>query len=70
MFWLFFETNYIFGKICRGDTEAEHKGHDLAYEKIQRANNKWNECRMTQIDFISQRLRPKNEVKEYIKIDV
>ena len=37
----------------------EHKRHDLALEKLQRARDKWNEDRMKRLDFINKRLREK-----------
>ena len=48
-----------------GDAEAESKQHDLAEDKLQRAKDKWNEDRMERLDFISQKLRQKNEAKSY-----
>ena len=44
----------------------EHKRHDLALEKLQRARDKWNENRMKRLDFINKRLREKNKARTYI----
>ena len=44
----------------------EHKRHDLALEKLQRARDKWNENRMKRLDFINKRLREKNNARTYI----
>ena len=46
--------------------EKERKRHDLALEKLQRARDVWNKDRMKQLDFISKRLREKNEAMVYI----
>ena len=46
--------------------EKEHKRHDLALEKLQRARDEWNEHRMKQLDFMNKRQREKNEAMAYI----
>ena len=52
--------------MLRDDGEKEHKRHDLAFEKLQRARNEWNKDRMKRLYFISKRLREKNEARAYI----
>ena len=44
----------------------ERKRHNLAEEQLQRARDKWNEDRMKRLDFITKRLREKNEARTYI----
>ena len=48
------------------DGVKERKRHDLAQENFQRARDKWNENRMKRLDFITKRLREKNEARAYI----
>ena len=48
------------------DGVKKRKRHDLAQEKFQRARDKWNENRMKRLDFITKRLREKNEARAYI----
>ena len=52
--------------MLRNDDAKEHKRHDLALKKLQRARGKWNVDRMKRLDFINKRLREKNEAKAYI----
>ena len=47
--------------MLRNDGGKERKRHELAEEQLQRARDKWNEDRMKRLDFISKRLREKNE---------
>ena len=46
--------------------EEERKEHDLALEKLQRTRDEWNKDRMKRLDFISKRLRGKNEARPCI----
>ena len=41
--------------MLRNDGAKEHKRHDLALKKPQRARDKWNVDRMKRLDFISKR---------------
>ena len=52
--------------MLRNDGGKEHKRHDLALEKLQRARDEWNKDRMKRSDFINKRLREKNESRAYI----
>ena len=52
-------TNFFFSKLT-DHGEKERKRHDLAFGKLQRVRNKWNEDRMKRFDFINKRLREKN----------
>ena len=58
-------TNFVFSRIMDHGAE-ECKRHDLAEEKLQRARDEWNRDRLRRLDFISRRLREKNEAKAYI----
>ena len=58
-------TNFVFSRLT-DPGEEEHKRHDLALEKLQRARNEWNEDRMKRLDFINKRLLEKNEARAYI----
>ena len=62
---VFSGTNFVFSRITDHGAE-ECKRHDLAEEKLQRARDEWNRDRLRRLDFISRRLREKNEVKAYI----
>ena len=53
-------TYFVFNRL-RDRGAEERKRHDLAEEQLQRARDKWNEDRMKRLDFISKRLREKNE---------
>ena len=52
--------------MLRDDGRKERKRHNLAEEQLQRARDKWNEDRMKRLDFITKRLREKNEARAYI----
>ena len=58
-------TNFFFSRLTDHGAE-ERKRHDLAFEKLQRARDKWNRDRMKRLDFMNKRLREKNEVRTYI----
>ena len=58
-------TNLVFSRLTVQGAE-EHKRHDLALEKLQRAWDEWNRDRMKRIDFMNRRLREKNEARAYI----
>ena len=61
----FSDNNFVFSRLTDHGAE-EHKRHDLALEKLQRARAEWNKDRMKRLDFINKRLREKNEEKAYI----
>ena len=52
-------TNFSFSKLMN-HSENEPRSHNLALDKLQRAINEQSEDRMKQLDFISKRLRQKN----------
>ena len=61
----FSSTDFVFSKLTDHGAE-EHKRHDLALEKLQRARDEWNRNRMKRLDFMNKRLREKNEARRYI----
>ena len=63
-------TSFVFSRLTDHGAE-ERKRYDLAFEKLQRARDEWNKARMKRLDFISKRLREKNEAWAYINnVDV
>ena len=58
-------TNFVFSMLTDHGAK-ERKRHDLAEEKLQRARDEWNRDQTKRLDFISKRLRGKNEAKAYI----
>ena len=58
-------TNFVFSQLT-DHGEEERKRHDLAFEKPQRARDKWNENRMKRLDFINKSLPKANKAKVYI----
>ena len=61
----FSSTTFVFGRLTDHGSE-EHKRHDLALEKLQRARDEWNRDRMKRLNYINKRLLEKNEAKVYI----
>ena len=55
---VFSGTNFVFSRLM-DHGEEEHKRHDLALKKLQRARDEWNKDRMKRLDFINKRLREK-----------
>ena len=58
-------TNFAFSRLT-DHGEEEHKRHDLALERLQKARDEWNEDRMKRLEFINKRLLEKNETRAYI----
>ena len=58
-------TNFVFKKLM-GHGEEEHKRHNLALEKLQRAREEWNKDRTKRLDFINKRLSEQNKARAYI----
>ena len=56
-------TNYLFHTLS-GD--EERRRHNLAIEKTQADQAKWNKERQERLDFINQRLREQNTAEKYI----
>ena len=62
----FSSTNFVFSRPTDHGAE-EHKRHDLALKKLQRARDEWNQDRMKRLDLINQKKRERNEARVYIK---
>ena len=58
-------TNFVFSRLM-GNGEEEHKRHDLALGRLQRASDEWNKDQMKRLDVINKRLREKSEARAYI----
>ena len=58
-------TNFGFSRLT-DHGEVEHKRHDLALEKLQRARDEWNKGRTKRLDLINKRLREQNRARAYI----
>ena len=59
-------TNYLFSAFSDHGL-AERKRHNLALEKLTKAREKYNEERLNHLDFINQRIREKQQGREYIQ---
>ena len=59
-------TNFVFSRLTDHGSE-ECKRHDLALEKLQKAQDEWNRDRMKRLDLTNKRLRERNEPRAYIK---
>ena len=58
----FTSTNLVSSRLTDHGAE-EHKRHDVALGKLQRAREEWNRGPMKRLDFMNKRLREKNEAK-------
>ena len=58
-------SSYLFYRLSAENIDAERKRHDLATEKLQKAQIEWAHKRQERIDFINKQLRleQKAEVK-------
>ena len=58
-------SNYSFSRVSKNSIDKERKRHDLAIEKLQKAQIEWVHKRQQRIDFIEKQLRleRKAEVK-------
>ena len=50
-------SSYLFHRLSKDSTDAERKRHDLAIEKLQKAQIEWAHKRQKRIDFINNQLR-------------
>ena len=50
-------SSYLFLRLSKDSLDKERKGHDLAIEKLQKAQIEWAQKRQEQIDFINKQLR-------------
>ena len=50
-------SSYLFHRLSADNIDAERKRHDLAIEKLQKAQIEWAHNRQERIDFINKQLR-------------
>ena len=50
-------SSYLFHRLSKESIDAERKRHDLAIEKLQKAQIEWVHKRQERIDFINRQLR-------------
>ena len=50
-------SSYLFHKLSKESIDVERKRHDLAIEKLQKAQTEWTHKRQQRIDFINNQLR-------------
>ena len=50
-------SSYLFHRLCADNIDAERKRHDLAIEKLQKAQTEWAHKHQERIDFINKQLR-------------
>ena len=50
-------SSYLFHRLSADNIDAERKRHDLAIEKLQKAQIEWVRKRQERIDFINKQLR-------------
>ena len=53
----FTDSGYLFHRLSADNIDAERKRHDLAIEKLQKAQIEWIYKRQQRIDFINNQLR-------------
>ena len=58
-------SSYLFHRLSKDSIDKERKTHDVAIEKLQKAQIEWEHKRQQRIDFINKQLRleRKAEVK-------
>ena len=50
-------SSYLFHKLSKDSIDKERKRHDLAIEKLQKAQIEWAHKHQERIDFIKEQLR-------------
>ena len=60
---VFSGTNFVFSRLM-DHGEEEHKIHDLALKKLQRARDEWNKDRMKRLDFIQKKRLRKKKMRQ------
>ena len=53
----FTSSSYLLSRLSKDSTDKERKRHDLAIEKLQKAQIEWAQKRQERIDFINKQLR-------------
>ena len=56
-------SSYLFSRLSKDRIDAERKRHDLAIEKLQKAQTEWAQKRQQRIDFINKQLRLERKVE-------
>ena len=56
-------SSYLFHRLSADNIDAERKRHDLAIEKLQKAQVEWAHKRQERIDFINKQLRLEKKLK-------
>ena len=56
-------SSYLFHRLSADNIDAERKRHDLAIEKLQKAQIEWAHKRQERIDFINKQLRLKRKAE-------
>ena len=60
---LAFSVTYFLFSELMDNGKKEHKRHDFALDKLQRARDKWNKHRIEHLEFINKGPREKNEAR-------
>lgn len=56
-------SSFLFSSLSKDNIENERKRHDLAIEKLQKAQVEWQEKRQQRIDFINKQLMKEKEAE-------
>ena len=60
-------SSYLFHRLSKDTIDKERKRHDLAIEKLQKAQIEWVHKRQQQIDFINKQFRLERKCENIIK---
>ena len=61
---VFSGSSFLFSSMSKGNIESERKRHDLAIERLQKAQVKWQRERQDRIDFINKKLMLEKKSEE------
>ena len=56
-------SSYLFSRLSKDSIDKKRKRHDLAIEKLQKAQIEWAQKRQQRIDFINKQLRLERKVE-------
>ena len=59
----FTSSSYLFSRLSKDSIDKERKRHDLAIEKLKKAQIEWAQKRQQRIDFINKQLRLKRKAE-------
>ena len=63
-------SSYLFSSLSKDRIDAERKRHDLAVEKLQKAQVDWQQKRQKRLDFINKQLRlEKHAATKFIELN-